>query len=366
MSCQTSYPEVYRSVDVERIHNSTPTLPEPPKEPEKPIIVPAPDNSNKGCMAVFIIGGIVGIIALLSSDVKLNGEMIYYVVLACILLIFAIPIAFAENKSKQEQEQEHQKSKATFESRKAQYDKDFANYQKELSEYKDRIAYMKSDEYLADFRKKSIEEWLKSRSKPSVIDYVDNDVVKKGVSEPFFYDYMLSYYRSLTPTFDSLFKVYVNKKIPAGDSFYYPDILFVYKDCFFVDIEIDEPYSGNDGSPIHYIDNDSRWPESIDYNRNSFVRNEGFEIVRFSEEQIFLHPDECCRYIIDFCAKSLYKHSDYQSSNEFMVKKWTKDEASKMAYQHFRKTYVPAEYQPMIDKEVQRSYADFDRNLGDV
>lgn len=71
----------------------------------------------------MIIGGIVGVIALLTSDVKLNGEMIYYVVLACILLIFAIPIAFAENKSKQEQEQEHQKSKATFESRKAQYDK---------------------------------------------------------------------------------------------------------------------------------------------------------------------------------------------------------------------------------------------------
>lgn len=71
----------------------------------------------------MIIGGIVGVIALLTSDVKLNGEMIYYVVLACILLIFAIPIAFAENKSKQEQEQDHQKSKATFESRKAQYDK---------------------------------------------------------------------------------------------------------------------------------------------------------------------------------------------------------------------------------------------------
>lgn len=99
-------------------------------------------------------------------------------------------------------------------------------------------------------------------------------------------------------------EVYNNASIPAGGSYFYPDFLICEKGLF-IDVEIDEPYVGNDGTPIHYVDNQYGFCTSVDKERNDYITSQGFEIIRFSEEQIFLHPQECIIVIKDYISSIL-------------------------------------------------------------
>lgn len=362
MSCQTTYPEVYQSDAVRSAFYKDPIMPEPPKEPVKPTVLPDPtkDDANNGCLVIGLVGVAITFIALASSGtIEMNGETIWMGIVVTIVAIFAVIIAVGSVNNRQDKIKEYNESKATYNSRLAQYDTDYANYQKALSEYNDRINYLKSDKYLTEFRKNTIKEVLNNRKKPyyTVNDVNNDNAVKKGVSEHFFYD-------AIKNGINGNFELFDNAVVPVGETYYYPDILFVGYGLV-VDIEIDEPYAGNDGTPIHYIKKERYSEDSIDYKRNDYLTEEGFEIIRFAEEQVFLNPKKCVTYIINFINNILAGKTELPNVDDFAVNKWTYEESAKLAYQRFRNTYVPAEYLPMIDKEVQRSYADFDRNLGD-
>lgn len=71
---------------------------------------------------------------------------------------------------------------------------------------------------------------------------------------------------------------------------YYPDLILQINDKHFIDIEIDEPYVGNTKQAIHYIGSDDI--------RNNYFQSQNWFILRFSENNIQEHLDECI-YIID-------------------------------------------------------------------
>ena len=118
---------------------------------------------------------------------------------------------------------------------------------------------------------------LKSNNKNTVefeILGIRND---KGVLEDFFFDFLK---RSF------LNKVYNSISIKIGQREITPDIALIdYERNIFIDIEIDEPYTSENGSlkPIHLI--------SSDDNRNQLLLNNGWNVIRFAEKQIALHPD---------------------------------------------------------------------------
>lgn len=131
-------------------------------------------------------------------------------------------------------------------------------------------------------------------------------------------------------------------------SVYYPDILIVF-DNLYIDVEIDEPYVFEDGKPIHYvrkINDDYYYSTSyVDANRNyEFTVYLGFEVVIFSEEQVFRHTDECVEFIKRMITCIKNAEPDVSCSKSFVQRKWTKEEAESMARNHYRNTYIPKEY----------------------
>jgi len=155
--------------------------------------------------------------------------------------------------------------------------------------------------------KKSIFERLK---------ILDDNTVKKGVSENFFFKYLLRY---------SNYEVYISIKF----SHYYPDLIIVKNDLVFL-IEIDEPYSFESKEPIHY--------ENSDEVRDEFFVESGFILLRFSEEQI-LNKTEQCLILINEIYASCINLQDFTKSNiynQLEQTPWSHQEAFDMAYNNTR------------------------------
>jgi very-short-patch-repair endonuclease len=141
----------------------------------------------------------------------------------------------------------------------------------------------------------------------------------KGLLEDFFFDYLTNIQE---------YKFRNDIKIKTKEGFYTPD--FSLPEYGFV-IEIDEPYSVTfEGqlNPIHYIGSDDK--------RNTLFIKEGWQIVRFAEEQIAKYPNDCCSYI---CA--LLSQQNYEIN---IVLCWTYEEAKSMIINDYRNSYLPIRY----------------------
>jgi hypothetical protein len=116
---------------------------------------------------------------------------------------------------------------------------------------------------------------------------------------------------------------------------YEPDIAIVeckYKYGIRVDIEIDEPYSGLDRTPIHYMN-------CGDTFRDRNLSNIGWIVIRFSEKQIYLEANKCINYIkyILSCIDSSIQLDEIFPTPD---KCWTKLEAELMAANLYREKYL--------------------------
>lgn len=159
------------------------------------------------------------------------------------------------------------------------------------------------------YNKKSIFKRLK---------ILDDNTVKKGVSENFFFKYLHKH---------SDFDVYISIKFYP----YYPDLIIVKNDLVFV-IEIDEPYSFDSKEPIHYVG------KAEDEVRDEFFVNSGFILLRFSEEQI-LNKTEQCLILINEIYSSCMNLKDFTKTkiyNELEQTPWSHQEAFDMAYNNTR------------------------------
>lgn len=122
---------------------------------------------------------------------------------------------------------------------------------------------------------------------------------------------------------------------------YEPDLAYVDADRgVYVDIEIDEPYSGS-GKPTHYIKADGR---SIDSERDRRFVCGGWHVARFSEEMLYLHPRECMRAVYDM----LLQAGDIDALPPTLVRvadverqpRWTFDDSRAMKRKRQRVRYL--------------------------
>ncbi len=178
------------------------------------------------------------------------------------------------------------------------YFEESKKYSSEMSTYRDqeseanRIRKIVNDpvlkkEYLLNLRV----EFFDNVECPNYI--IDS---KKGPTENYFLTYLDKYFPR---------EIHRGQGVSINNSFeriYLPDFYYSHAtQNYYVDIEIDEPYSFETGEPIHYyMTND----QTSDYKRDSFFLSCHWVVLRFSEEQVVKFPDECCKYIaqvISYC-----------------------------------------------------------------
>lgn len=75
---------------------------------------------------------------------------------------------------------------------------------------------------------------------------------------------------------------------------YEPDLAYIdTRKGIFIDIEIDEPYSGLERMPIHYKTDTG----TIDDKRNDYFTERGWTVIRFSENQVYKYPTSCIKRV---------------------------------------------------------------------
>ncbi|MDK3159864.1 hypothetical protein QPK87_25360 [Kamptonema cortianum] len=156
---------------------------------------------------------------------------------------------------------------------------------------------------------------------------------KQGRSESLFKPYLERYFPD---------KIYTGRTLqnPKNDLRYpyTPDFIYIDPDSnLHIDIEIDEPYIYHSKKPYHYLNDES---ESV---RNQFFTDCGWLVIRFCEEQVVRYPEGCCRFISQTIANVLGEQLESFESTCSVVKipRWTFEEATEMAKNHYRDTYLP-------------------------
>lgn len=143
---------------------------------------------------------------------------------------------------------------------------------------------------------------------------------------------------------------------PKEDSrnYYYPDILLMHEQSkLIINVEIDEPYSLIDGTPIHYVCYDEDFEEygymKRENFRNSTLAAKGMVVVRFAEEQVISYPQSCLELIdkiIEFVdwydGKKEWKEEYVLSTwtDKMKIQRWGIEEALEMAKKNYRQEYL--------------------------
>lgn len=313
-STQELYPEIYFSSPIERIWEEVPPLPDKPFKPIKPKFRL---DLGRGIGIVFFVAFFIICLIAIENYEPIVIAFLFFMCGGSCLWIYLN----AKNEYKKELE--------SFRCEESEYYLQLRIYDQEREK---RL----SENYLNEYRKNLLSGWLHGResgiqSVPHYCDCKTSDIVKKGVSEKFFYNRLKEHFSNYT--------VRDNIKIPVGYSYYYPDIaLFI--EGLYIDIEIDEPYTEEGGEPIHYLDFIGDERLSSDIERNTFFQACGWEVIRFSEEQIVNYPSNCVQFIEGVVRSCLYSDPSLFVSHCSYMGKWTKNQAVTMSKVCYRNSYL--------------------------
>ncbi len=155
------------------------------------------------------------------------------------------------------------------------------------------------------------------------ISLVDNRSNIKGKSELTFLKYLYEEFGR---------NIFTDYSPNTGRNPFQPDfILFDPEINFYIDIEIDEPYSLLDGTTIHH-------DRTKDEERNSFFNQLNWGIIRFTEKQVTETPDKCC-LLIKEVLHSIKNQKEYIEHGINIESFWTHEEALIMKINDYRNSY---------------------------
>ncbi|MBO3273455.1 hypothetical protein [Hymenobacter defluvii] len=377
-----SYPIVKIPARITEISRSLPTPPDkpiPPKHPDKPTLPslkpPNDSNSGVGCLLVAVV--IFGIALIIQGNSRKSGSD-FVIAIGVGILICALwgwiklqsQATIDKAKALAEAEATYRKELIIYQnnlSRYNTYNKQAVEREHEITNkgYEQKLQQYKVDvlnnNFLFNYRTPILNSYLKSIKKPQ--PYTGQSY-KKGVSEDFFVNTLKIHFADDAPddTKEQITKILTNYVLPFDNSSrpFMPDIIITLYGLEFVFvIEIDEPYVGSNGQPIHYTN-------SSDYKRDKFFTDNGWIVIRFTEFQIITQPDECASFIkqtiIDIVGLH-YKtgsitafsydinNDKIQAGNLIVVPQWTEKEAYAMAFKRYRNSYLPPSLSNKITEE---------------
>lgn len=329
---QKDYPEVYIAEELKPLLSAFPKVecgvkPICPKEPVKP----SEPVKETGCggYALFLIG-----LAIMCGKIgaqKADGTLYFLMIVCGIASVFFIYCYFSFESSYEKEVKDYQRNILDYNINYQDFLKKKEEYEKELYEYtkRENEALKESHKWqnFTTYRKELLKKYIDTKSRPEL--YISKDEVLEGPAEERFFNLCEEY---------GLF-VYRKRSTHADDKLYYPDIVWDADGLYF-DIEIDEPYTLSEGTPIHYVD---KYGKSIDSERNMAFIQSKWSVIRFSEEQICKHPCECVCYmlsIIGSIKRGLFNAETYPYYL-LQTKKWNQEQSHKWAYQHYREVYLP-------------------------
>ena len=346
-----TYPELYFPTQISSLLEEFPILPPKPSLPQKPVIPSNPGeydgNGNIGCWGIILIASVIVIIIfIMAEDVKF--QELWQSILGFLCLLFLFISNLWDKKLHKEKQKEYEQAIKQHQIFVERYEKALSKYNEEMQIYISQKKVLLSECNIEKYRANRICDYLTNSYQAPIFEACnDSDIVKKGASEDFFVEKL----KALTH-----WNVYTEQKVKVGTKFFYPDIIIHINDIY-INVEIDEPYAGNDGTPIHFIE-DNILMTSIDKRRNDYMTENGWVVIRFAEEQIFIHTKECIEYIAKVADSIVNGNGNIVVSEQFIREKWNKQQSYKMSYKRFRRTYVPKQYHLNIDKEDYRSYSD--------
>ncbi|MEH0156207.1 hypothetical protein V6R21_18805 [Limibacter armeniacum] len=296
---ESSYPQILIPEKILEIDKKEATvagaLPEPPAEPQKKVF-----PISKLMYSAFFLCAFLGIILL-------NNWILAFVcgVLGCAFV-------FLGTKRKVNNIRRHN------EHLKELYNREMGVYRKALIHYEKMVKQMISPAEHASYRKKKKQEVISDTTEPT---YLEREV-NRGRAEAEFRDRLGYWFPG---------KIYTVFQLGNFEKPYVPDIVYKDHTGLHIDIEIDEPYSVESGEPIHYIGADDR--------RNRFFLENGWVVMRFSEEQVKRYPDSCCREIGQVLSQ--LKHEPIRDGLNKVRKLpaqkcWNKEEATFLAQNNYR------------------------------
>ncbi|GHU56811.1 hypothetical protein FACS189411_08450 [Bacteroidia bacterium] len=168
--------------------------------------------------------------------------------------------------------------------------------------------------------------------------YRKGAIARRGKTERVFQDILINKLGSKFNVFGDICLTVQNGCRP-----YEPDIAIIDNSDFNIriDIEIDEPYTGQSQIPTHYIG-------CGDDIRDLHFSNIGWVVIRFAEISIINEPLNCAGFI----AKIIRELNPNISLSEELfnyplpniVKRWSKVESQRMSMQKYRESYLKEEF----------------------
>lgn len=323
-----TYPQVHLPQSYSQILTSEPKLPVAPVAPVAPSkpSQPKTESSDVGCAIVLFLASLLLLLYAFS-----NTKFLLPAIALFILMLFYLMTSFSDRETPTQ----------TFESYSAiypgllkKYNEELANYYKLIEQYETECIILRSSEYLLDYRQKQFVQNFYNVKRPVEAD----KTVRNGVSEK----YLLTY---LKEVFGS--KVLINQMIEHNKGSFYPDFAILDNDFnLYIDLEIDEPYVGSTGEPIHHIG-------SSDHKRNQVITNLNWIVIRFAEEQVIEQPLECCFFIKNVLDQmKLLQNVETHLAKLKTVNVWSYDIASRMAFRRYRHSYLPINLQEILKYET--------------
>jgi hypothetical protein len=342
---ENNYPIISLSTKYKQILASDPPLPDPPVEPEKPHDPTKPSpSSGEGCMSTgFVIGFLALMIIFLfyAANNDNLGNVIFFSICGILVAIGILAFNyFLQNDAKKkypERLRNYQLELTKYNTDLRSYETVWTDYLNKLTLYNENVNKLKSPGNVIRYRLNLLRKFDDEITMPSE----DDSIVTKGASENFFYTYLSKYFGN---------NIHQNKILNQDELNLFPDFTYLNNErnlC--IDIEIDEPYVGSNGNPIHHTESNDNW-------RDDFFNSHGWAVIRLAEEQVVNQPDSCCQLIEKFIRKYLsidpiQKDKLLNSTGIKPIPSWTKDEAHRLAFRRYRLSYLPTNLQSKIKDE---------------
>lgn len=259
----------------------------------------------------FILFGTLGYSAFLALMLMFNGESMFKVQSKTDYI--QVPLS----------EEEIKKSELDYKEKIEKYNNDLSSinhqYNKELNLY---LNTLKTKKPLV------VKELFTRNIQPDINATRGKISIKRGIAE-------LMFLEKLDKEFKGLIFVDMVPRVNAysSNNVYNPDFtLICNKTNLHIDIEIDEPYSITDKTPIHY-------KGSSDERRNDFFLEKNWCVIRFSERQVINQTKECIETI-----RSIYHNildmNFYYTSSLKQDPRWTYEESLILHKNKYRESYL--------------------------
>lgn len=210
---------------------------------------------------------------------------------------------------------------------------DFENYKKsyesQLKKYYHEIT-LNEEDFLKLKNKEKISSILRKTKYSIGTDYI------KGLSHQFFLNHLIHHLGSKHNNSKGILEslTYLNKYFTYKPTSrpYVSDFAYVNdKIGLVLLIEIDEPYTIQNKEPIHLNDND----------RNSFFLKLNWIIIRFSEEQILMYPNESCNFISELILEFEEPSGRLGLPNSLpFIERWNDFNIHRLINSNYRENYL--------------------------